>query len=56
MKKKGTSANAKAAYKTYKDTNQEGKNAEKRLLRHLLKHPNDSQSESHIVPDYRSKK
>jgi len=50
MAKKGTSATTKARYLAYKTTGQAAKNAAKRLLRHLIKHPGDKQSENQIVP------
>ncbi len=40
----------KADYKMRKDGVLSTKNASKRLVRHLSKHPNDVQSATHVVP------
>lgn len=56
MAKKATSANAKARYLAYKTSGQAAKNAVKKLVRHLAKHPNDAQSAAHTVPNYTKRK
>ena len=55
MSKKKTSAGKKAWYLAYRTSNKKLINAEKRLKRHLRKHPNDQQSANHIVPNYTKK-
>ncbi len=52
MSKKGTSANKKAAYLAYKSNNTSAKNASKRLISHLKRHPNDQQSAEHRMPKW----
>lgn len=53
--KKRSNVARKAAFKSYKDTNKLGKNTERKLSIHLLKHPNDKQATSHTVPNYTRK-
>lgn len=56
-KKKGSSKGAKALYTRYKAESRESKNRERKLLRHLKKHPNDKQTEKALnkAPVHRSK-
>lgn len=50
--KKRSNAARKAYFKAYKETNTRAKNAERKLAKHLEKHPTDKQSEKHVVPVY----
>lgn len=43
-------------YKSYRATDKSKKNKEKRLLKHMLKHPNDKQAETGSIPEYTRKK
>lgn len=53
--KRRSNVTRKAAFKAYKDTNTLSKNTERKLAKHLLKHPNDTQAASHTVPNYTRK-
>lgn len=46
------SASRKAAYKRYEDENRQEKNKDNKLMKHLLKHPTDKQSEERRGANY----
>lgn len=56
-RKRRQSAAYKAQYTNYKVQNKAARNKDNKLLRHMLKHPNDKQSEERRVPQsYKRKK
>lgn len=50
--KKRSNAARKAYFKAYKETSTGKKNADRRLAKHIKKHPTDKQSANHVVPVY----
>ena len=54
--KKRSNPTRKATFKAYEDSGRSKKNAERKLAKHLKKHPKDAQSASHKVPNYKKKK
>ncbi len=50
------SESRKANYKAYEASKQAEKNKECKILRHMLKHPNDKQTEQRTVPVYKKPK
>lgn len=50
------STSRKAQYSNYQAQNRKEKNKERKLLKHLEKHPNDVQSLERKVPDYKPTK
>ena len=52
MSKKGTSKHKKDMFKAYRDNGTAAKNAVKRLVKHLSKHPNDFQSAERRIPSW----